>query len=387
MSTSFETTSRHLLISIIDELVKSGNKITVIKKTFEGSTEEIPAELSDRGIEVISILCASPKKSNFLARYLNDVKYINKCKKQLKSDYDAVFIQSSNVAGLVMKIVCKRYPNAIKTFNVQDVFPQNACFSGLLSERRLPYKVLLKIQKFAYSYSDHIIAISEDIKQLLVEDCGVDSSKISIVYNWSYKDTVYDETSFNYAELSKIYKEDCFNVLYAGNIGVMQNVDVILESAKQLRDEKKIWFYIIGNGVYQNKLKNMADSYGITNISFLPMFPAKLAPSIYGLADLNVIPLKKNVFRTAVPSKTATCLACGKPIVFAIGKSSEFGKRVSDATGCFLIDSDDANALSEIILRVKNEGVKVNTAEFYSEHMNKTMNSRKYAEIITKGHE
>lgn len=385
MSTSFETTSRHLLISILDELVKSNHKITVIKKKFEGESKDLPTELSGRGIEVISIPCVSPKKSNFIARYLNDVKYINKCKIQLKSEYDAVFIQSSNVAGSVMKIVCKRYPNAIKTLNVQDAFPQNACFSGMLSESSLPYKLLLKRQKFAYAHSDHIITISEDIKQLLVEDCGVDPSKVDVVYNWSYKDTVYDETSYVKDYHSKIYKEECFNVVYAGNIGVMQNVDVILEAAKHLKDEKDIWFYIIGDGVYQNKLKTQADKYRINNISFLPMFPAKLAPSIYGLADLNVIPLRKDVYKTAVPSKTATCMACRKPIVFAIGKSSEFGKKVADSTGCFLIDSDDANALADIIKRVKNEEFKVDTTEFFSEHMNKTKNSRKYAEIITRG--
>ena len=387
MSTSFETTSRHLLISILEELVKNGNKITVLKKKFDCEKDDLPPEISDMGIEVISIPCVSPKKSNFIARYINDIKYINKCKKLLKTEFDSVFIQSSNVAGLVMKAVCKKYPNAIKTFNVQDAFPQNAGFSGVLSKNSFPYKVLLKKQKFAYLQSDHIITISEDIKRLLVEDCGVEPSKIEVVYNWSYIDSVYDESSFDRDELSKIYKEECFNVVYAGNIGVMQNVDIILESANQLKDEKDIWFYIIGNGVYQNKLKAKAEEYGINNISFLPMLPAKLAPSIYGLADLNIIPLKQDVFKTAVPSKTATCLACGKPIVFAIGKSSEFGKRVSDATGCFLIDSDDANALSEIILRVKNKGVIVNSTEFYSEHMNKTMNSRKYAEIITKGHE
>lgn len=387
MSTSFQTTSRHLLIAILEQLVKDGNKITVIKKQYDSEKEDLPTELSNKDIEVISIPCAPPKKSNFIARYFNDIKYINKCKKQLKSEFDAVFIQSSNVAGLVMKAVCKKYPNAIKTFNVQDAFPQNAGFSGLLSENSIPYKILLKKQMHAYSQSDHIITISEDIKQLLVEDCGVDPSKIEVIYNWSYKDSVYDEASFNRAELSKIYKEDCFNVVYAGNIGVMQNVDIILEAANQLKDEKDIWFYIIGNGLYQNKLKAKAEEYGINNISFLPMFPAELAPSIYGLADLNVIPLRQDIFKTAVPSKTATCLACGKPIVFAIGESSEFGKRVSDATGCFLIGSDDSNALAEIILRVKNEGLTVNNEGFFSEYMLKSKNSSKYAEIITRGHE
>ncbi len=382
MSTSFQTTSRHLLIAILDELTAAGNHVTVLKKKVDAETEDLPEELAGRDIQCISIPVTASNKSNLIARYLKDVEYINKCRKYLDTSYDAVFVQSSNVAGLVFRVLHKKQPKAIKTFNVQDTFPQNTVFSGTLSEKSIPYRLLKFVQSYAYKNSDHIITISEDMKELLVSDCGVEPSKVEVIYNWSYGDKVYDSVDFNTEAVSELFRDGYFNAVYAGNIGMMQNVDVIIEAAKILKENTSIWFHIIGNGVYRDKLQAKAQEYGIKNISFLPMQPAELAPSIYGLAGVNIIPLKQGVYKTALPSKTATCMACQRPIVFAIGKTSVFGKRVAEETGCLLVDSDDAKELADAITMIESGNMEVNTSAFFYKNMTKTDNSRRYAEII-----
>lgn len=384
MSTSFKTTSRHLLIAILDELLMAGNQITVLKKKVDGETEELPNELTGRGIQCISIPTTASNKGNLIARYVKDIGYINKCKKYLNHSYDAVFVQSSNVAGLAFRILHKKQLDAVKTFNVQDAFPQNAVFSGTLKRHSIPYKVLRFIQNYAYKYTDHIITISEDMKQLLIDEVGVDPSKVEVIYNWSYSDDVYEDSMYDREAIAKIFKSGFYTIVYAGNIGVMQNVDVIIEAAKLIKEYKDIWFYIIGDGVYKEKLQEKATEEGVVNISFLPMQPAELAPSIYGLADVNIIPLKQGVYKTALPSKTATCLACQRPIIFAIGKSSLFGKRVAVETGCLLVDSDDAQELADAILSIRNGDSNVRTADFFYNNLTKTANSRRYAEIVTR---
>lgn len=75
----------------------------------------------------------------------------------------------------------------------------------------------------------------------------------------------------------------------------------------------------------------------------------ELAPVIYSAADVNVIPLEKEIYKTALPSKTATCLACQKPIIFAIGEESKFGRWMEEKNGCALIDSNDGAGLCEKI--------------------------------------
>ena len=211
----------------------------------------------------------------------------------------------------------------------------------------------------------------------------MDAGKVKVVYNWSYQDELYQDIDLS--PVSYMFDKNYFNVVYAGNIGVMQNVDILIEAAKQMKDDPSVWFHIIGNGVYKEKLEVRAKEYEITNISFWPMQPPELAPAIYSDADVNVIPLVKDVYRTALPSKTATCLACQKPIVFAIGKDSKFGKKAMKEAGCPVVEADKAEELVEAIQRVKTGERQNKAGEFFLKYCKNSDNSRKYAETITRG--
>lgn len=375
-------TSEHLLSAVIEQLCKSGHSVHIIQKYTGGTLPSIPENLSGYDVSSDVIKIKQANKNNFIARYITELKYINTCKKRITSEFDAVFIQSTNVAKFAVKTIRKKLPNALITFNVQDVFPYNAVYSGMIKNNSLLFKVLANFQRYAYMHSDHVITISEDMKETLIAD-GVDESKISVIYNWSYQDDVYENV--DKTKVAYMFNSDYFNVVYAGNIGIMQNVDIIIEAAKAIKKDKTIWFHIIGNGLYRDKLEARAKEYGITNISFWPLQSPALAPAIYSSADINVIPLVKNIYKTALPSKTATCFACQKPIVFAIGDGSSFGKKASAEAGCLIVDSDDADQLVESIYRLKNNSSDNNEGEFFRNNFSKSANSLRYAQIITTG--
>ena len=377
------TPSEHLLTAIIEALYKKGHTVHVVQKSTNGSLPELPEKLSTLGVTSISIPSQLPGKGNLVARYLSDVKYVCDCKRYIKKreKYDAVFMQSTNVAGFAIRMLRKKAPGAAITYNVQDIFPYNAAYSGSLSKSSIAFKVLAKIQRYAYRQADHIITISEDMKDLLVED-GVPSSKVEVVYNWSYQDEPYSESDLDCSKAREMFTSDKFNVVYAGNIGVMQNVDIIIEAAKLMVNEKSVHFHIIGEGAYKEKLQRKADNLG--NVTFWPMLPSDSAPSIYMTADVNVIPLVKDIYKTALPSKTATCFACGKPIILCFGKESKFAQMVQEQTNCLCVDSDDAKVLCDAILKFKATPESRGYKEFFAGNLQKTKNSEKYAEIILK---
>ena len=90
-------------------------------------------------------------------------------------------------------------------------------------------------QRYGYKHSDHIITISEDMKDTLVTD-GIPVEKIEVVYNWSYQDELYE--NLDLSPVSQMFDKNYFNVVYAGNIGVMQNVDILVETAKLMKEDK-----------------------------------------------------------------------------------------------------------------------------------------------------
>lgn len=373
-------TSEHLLSAIIEQLCIAGHSVHIIQKNSGGKLPAIPEKLSKYLLTTDAIEFQPVDKGDFIARYLAEVKYIKKCRKYIKSDYDAVFIQSNNEAGFALRTIKKKIPKAIVTFNVQDIFPYNAAFSGSIKKGGIVFKVLAAVQRYGYRHSDHIITISEDMKDTLTAD-GIPSEKIEVIYNWSYQDEPYEKVDLS--PVSNMLKSEYFNVVYAGNIGVMQNVDILIEAAKLMKDNKNVWFHIIGNGVYKEKLEARAEEYGITNVSFWPMQPPEFAPAIYCAADVNVIPLVKNVYRTALPSKTATCLACQKPIIFAIGKDSKFGQKAMMEAGCPVVEADNVEELVKAIRKLWGaEGTNSRLKEFFSHYFRITDNSRKYVKII-----
>ena len=376
-----QETSEHLLVSVIEQLCKNGHEVHILQKNTGGDLPSIPNSLSTYSVTTTTIPFEAASKVNFIARYLKELGYISKCKKHFKADYDAVFIQSNTVAGFAVRAVSKNLPKAKITFNVQDIFPYNLMYSGGLKQNSFIFKALAKVQRYAYTHSDNVITISEDMKDTLVND-GVNEDKISVIYNWSYQDEPYKnvDTSF----VSNMFSNEFFNVVYAGNIGMMQNVDILIEAAKLMKENKSVWFHIIGNGVYKDKLEAKARDYGISNISFWPMQKPELAPFIYSAADVNVIPLIKDVYRTALPSKTATCLACQKPIIFAIGRDSKAGQKVMKEAGCQLIDSDNPKDLVVAIQRIQNDETNDCTGVFFLKYFGITENSKKYAEVITR---
>jgi len=386
MSNGFDTpfTSEHLLGAVIYSLAQEGHNVHVIQTNQGGKNPELPEYLRLSNITTSCVPYSAPQKSNFFKRYISEIKWHLWCKKVLEEhkDYDALFLQSTTVAGFALGLARKILGSqCLITFNVQDIFPYNAVFSGNIKKNGFVFKVMASEQRFGYKRADHIITISEDMKDTLIAD-GLPAEKIEVVYNWSYQDEVYE--NLDLTPVSHMLKREYFNVVYAGNIGVMQNVDILIDAAKLMKDENEIWFHIIGNGVYKEKLEARVKECGITNISFWPMQPPELAPVIYSAADVNVIPLVKDVYKTALPSKTATCFACQKPVVFAIGAESKFGQKVTTETGCPVVSSDKAGELVEAIREIQQGKVQCKTGQFFREHMSSTVNSRTYAEIITR---
>lgn len=383
MDGSFDrrTPSEHLLVAIVQALYANGHTVHIVQQNTGGPLDVLPRELVSLGVTTDCVPCQMATKGNLAGRYLAGLGYIWRCRKAIwkHRDCEAVFNQSSNAAGVMAFMVKRLLPKARLTYNVQDIFPENAAYIG--SAKGIVYKILSAEQRYAYRHVDQIITISEDMKELLIEK-GADSQKTEVVYNWSYTDSLYRYEDVYSEKIAKFLSTGKFNVVYAGNIGAMQNVDVVVETAKLMQDEEDVHFHIFGDGMYKERLQHEAE--GLSNISFWPMQPSELAPSIYAMADVNVIPLAPNIYRTALPSKTATCIACGKPIVFCIGRESKLLNILEQNGLCAFVPSDDAKCLAESVLNLK-KSLKDRTFldEKFHQYFEREKNSNEYSRLIT----
>ena len=378
MDGSFDrrTPSEHLLVAIVQALYANGHTVHIIQQDTGGSLDALPKELVNLGVTTDCVPCEMAAKGNLAGRYLTGLEYIWRCRKAIwkHRDCEAVFNQSSNAAGVMAFMVKRLLPKARLTYNVQDIFPENAAYIG--NAKGIVYKILSAEQRYAYRHADQIITISEDMKELLIEK-GADSQRTKVVYNWSYTDSLYRYEDVYSEKIAKFLSAGKFNVVYAGNIGTMQNV--VVETAKLMQDEEDIHFHIFGDGMYKERLQREAER--LSNISFWPMQPSELAPSIYAMADVNVIPLAPNIYRTALPSKTATCIACQKPIIFCFGNQSKFGRWIAQVPGYYLTEPDQPQNLRKAIKAVKESNVTVCSDKLFLHFLN-SKNSKEYARLV-----
>lgn len=389
LNTGFDTPgpSNHLLESIIHYLLEDGCRVHIIEKNSGGIDANIPQSISNhKNLSFDAVTFNVPKKNRLIKRYLLDVKYAVTSSKYYKQhrDADVIFVQSANTS--IFPVMLSKY--LLKkpiVYNVQDIWPLNALQISLLKRKSLAYKILDKIQERVYNNASHLVTISKDMKETLVKK-GISSNKISVVHNWSYHDECFNiAVKDNYFIDKYNIDLDRFNVIYAGNIGKMQNIEIIIEAAKILKDEDNIHFYFVGDGVEKNNYQEKVKDYNLSNVTFLPMQPAAKAHYIYAMADVNVIPLHKGVIKTALPSKTAVCLATGRPIIACLDLNSNFAQSISKLDNCYVVDPKSSKDLANQIFKNYTREKEYNSSsqcEFFKKEFSKKTNAKKYIKVF-----
>ena len=319
---------------------------------------------------------------NIISRYLRDsLTNIREARALKKLEgVDVLFEDVSYSSFWAVRAAKKKGIKVIAM--LQDVWPDNAVQSHLISGGSILYKYFEMWPMYVYRHADRIICISDDMKAFIVSK-GIEADKIDIIYNWGYTDDginiAWEDNVF-----VKKYNLDSnkFYAVYAGNIGKMQNVEIVVNAAKELQDRKDIHFLIIGEGAGKETIEEMAKN--MENITVLPMQPSEIAAHIYSAAGVNIIPMVPGGTKTALPSKTGVILSCGKPAVFTFGSESQFGNYLERYGAGMSVSADSSEELKNAILRYKNQAYdKIEGSyELYRYLFKRSENIKKYTEAV-----
>lgn len=327
---SFDTqySDYHIMRDIILGLLKQGHKVDLIQKQYL-DRPQYPQQFEqylDGQLQVQNIRFEKKAKADLKARYLADLSYYRKACRLMKRDKpDKIFLQSNNTAFFTV-FYAKHILKCPILYNEQDIFPENAFFAGILSEKSLVYKVAHALQKYAYKNATALSTISDDMKSTIVTRYGIPEDKVQVIYNWGHEELQANDDKENVFLNKYPKKPGEFRVVYAGNLGKMQNVELLLKTAALMKDDTDVSFYIVGGGVNETQLKAFAKEKELNNVTFVGMQPPEEVADLYAAADVNVIPLQKGLIYAALPSKTADCLIAGKPIITCVDEESKFAK-------------------------------------------------------------
>ena len=301
--------------------------------------------------------------------------------------YDVAFIDSTPpIQGLKLPIV-RLFRKCPVVYNAQDLFPDTLSGTGLAKKGGLLWKIGSWVARVTFNNTDKIIAISEDIKRTLVEEKGIPADKVVVVYNWVDSDAVVPIAK----EENPLFEEfglnrEKFHVVYAGNLGNAQNINIVVDAAARLRDNENVEFVVFGSGGLESDIRPRIETEGLKNLRLLPLQPVERVKYVYSLGDVCLVSCKEGLGGSAMPSKTWSILSCGRPVLANFDEGELQMILTKNQLGVFTKAGDlegFVEAISQLAAEPeKCEKMGARGRQFILDNLTKDAGTRKYAEVL-----
>lgn len=305
---------------------------------------------------------------------------------QYAKDCDVIFTNSTPPIQGAVSAIIKKYKKIPLVYNLQDIFPDSLVNNGLAKKGGVLWKIGRVIENFTYKHADKIIVISEDFKKNIMAK-GVPEEKIVVVYNWVDQHAVVDIPR-DQNKLFDAYGLDRnkFYITYNGNIGLSQNMDMLLEVAKSLRTNPDIQFVLVGDGAYLDEVKRIVAENQLDNVHLLPFQPYEDISHVFSLGDVSLVISKPGTGAASVPSKTWSIMSASRPVL-ANFDENELKEIVNKHRCGIFTKAGDKEAFVEGILRLYNDRGLCkeygrNGRQFVMDNLTREVGTGKYVEVI-----
>ena len=224
---------------------------------------------------------------------------------------DIILTPSPPLSSGLIAILLARIKGSKSVYNVQEIYPDL-----LINHGRLTNPVIIKFLKilegWVYNWSDAITTIDQNFYNTIKTRIK-NLDKLKIISN--FVDTELYKTSSS-VPLPKVFKKikGKTDMVYAGNIGIAQEWDLVINLAKAIK-KLPITIWIIGEGVKKKYLESQIKKHKLFNIQLLPYQERKYMPVINLFADFHFIAMNKSMEHDGFPSKVYTIMSSGKPMV------------------------------------------------------------------------
>lgn len=193
-------------------------------------------------------------------------------------------------------------------YNVQEVYPD------ILGKKSgMVYNVLSRMERYIYNHSNAITTIDQVFYDT-IKDRFKNPDKLRIIPNFVDTDLYRPDSTNLSLDKTLFIENDSLKLVYAGNIGMAQDWDTLIELAKMTKD-RNIEYYVIGEGMMKSYLEGQVKAHSLDKIHVLPYQPRELMPSIIAFSDIQFIFMEPAIAAQGFPSKVYTVMASAKPLL------------------------------------------------------------------------
>lgn len=263
-----------------------------------------------------------------------------------KNKIDVIFVYApSPILQAIPALFLGKLKGCPVVLWVQDLWPESLSATGYV-RNPLILSLVRQVVRFIYSSVDLLLVQSRAFEAPV----SLLASGTPIAYYPNSVDETFSLPVTN-EPLSVEGLGEGFSVMFAGNIGAAQAVEVIVQAASLLRAYSDIHFVVMGDGSSRDEIVKMVERQGLTNVHLPGRFPVETMPGFMQKASVLLVTLAdRPIFAATVPNKIQAYMAAGRPIIASL--NGEGARLVVEAEAGLATPAEDAEALAEAVLRI-----------------------------------
>ncbi|MEG0512896.1 MAG: glycosyltransferase family 4 protein [Clostridia bacterium] len=364
------------ITEICENLMERGHQVTAVVGLPNYPTGHIPQEYrhfrnrrqQKNGVQIIRCFEIG-RKAGKLGLALNYVSYMTSaCIKLLflKRDFDVIYAYSTSPVLMSLPAAFLRCFTSKKlVIDVLDIWP--ACLAAMnVSEGSLLYRFMKHVSHWVYAKADYLFYSSKRFQSYLQTVHHISVS------NEQYLPQFADDVFLQPLPPKKANEQ--LQLVFAGNIGKVQAVEVLIEAAALLCDQPIHW-HIVGDGSNEMACRNLANSLQLQEtVTFYGRKPLEDMPAFYAMADAMLVSMRDEIsVNDTLPGKVQSYMAAGKPVLGSIAGETPYV--IAQAQCGYCAKPGDAKAFAEIVMRFMHEQDQVQMGErgkaYYLAHFTK----------------
>ena len=306
-----------------------------------------------KGVDVWRCPLYVPEKQSGLRRILHlasfAVSSLPLMVRQLFWKPDVVFVVEPPLFCAPAAWLGSRLAGARCWLHIQD-FEVDAAFElGLLPPGRLR-RFVSAVERWLMRRFDRVSTISHRMIEKL-NDKGVPKARQVYFPNWVGISQIHPlERASRYRRELGI-DEQCVVALYSGNMGEKQGLEVVIEAAECLKDDRTIQFVLCGEGASHARMQQMARN--LANVHWLPLQPVEKLNELLNLADIHLLPQRTDAADLVMPSKLTGMLASGRPVIATVNEGTQIAEVIQGAG--VVVPPGDSEALAAALKDLSND--------------------------------
>jgi glycosyltransferase involved in cell wall biosynthesis len=346
------TATGQLLTDLCEGLVSAhGCRVSVVTG---GATRGVLLQSdTHNGVEILRARGTDFSKRRFAGRFSNYVSYfLSACYAGQRLERPDIVVAQTDppIIGLAAWLAARRFGVPF-VMAYKDIFPEVARLLEDFHSETVD-RALQAVNCFLARRADRVVALGETMKKMLVEGKGADPGRTVIIPDWADCQAIVPGEKQNaFAQAHGL--ADRFVVMHSGNIGLSQNLEILIEAADRLRHVPDIVVVLVGEGVKKAALVEQAS--GLPNVRFLPFQPKERLRESFASADVFVVSLKEGMAGYIVPSKLYGILAAGRPYVAAVEDSSEVAAITRRHSCGVVVGAGKATELADAVLKLYHD--------------------------------